>query len=272
MSICHSLNHFAKIAAIIWLLAIAQSVLAFYGIFSINQTAYQRVAFGLIELVTMGLVIMNSVAILRFVNEQESPLARMVSQACLCSLILCFLGDIVNRNFFQEFYQYGDVVKHSYLADSVLLFFPGYSIIIAMIAAIAFKRGVTKRFIGITALLASVIALCTYFDMHITNTDTTLTLITMSYSILVSILAISAIWLLKAFAWRQAPLRVWLAALGVLLAMIADAIIGQFWIFGNQGQGYFPIVSHINWIVYVASQLLIQQLPLGLLQLKECET
>ena len=63
-------------------------------------------------------------------------------------------------------------------------------------------------------------------------------------------------------------MRIWCAALGLVLAMVADAIIGKFWIFGNEGQGYFPLVSHINWIIYFASQALIQQLPIGLLQLK----
>ena len=53
-----------------------------------------------------------------------------------------------------------------------------------------------------------------------------------------------------------------------MLAMIADALIGKFWIFGANGQGYFPLISHLNWIIYFGSQALIQQLPIALLQIK----
>lgn len=265
----HIQNRFAKIAALIWLLAIIQSSLAIIGIFTITQSQYERIAFGVFELITMSLVIIYSVAILRSIAKQKCTLAETVSKACVGSLLLCFVGDVINRNFMQQFYQYDEIVKHSYLADSVLFFFPGYLLIIATVAFVAYNQGVTKTFMAITALLASVIALVTYQDMHIANSSLTLTVITMSYSVLVSILAVSALWLLKAFAWSKAPLGIWLAAGGLVLAMVADAIIGQFWIFGNQGQGFFPVVSHSNWIVYIGSQLLIQQLPLSLVRLKK---
>ena len=104
--------------------------------------------------------------------------------------------------------------------------------------------------------------------MHLTGAAYLLTLVTGAYSVLVSILALSAIWLIKSLQAYKVPMRIWCAALGLVLAMVADAIIGKFWIFGNEGQGYFPLVSHINWIIYFASQALIQQLPIGLLQLK----
>lgn len=263
-----TLNHFSKIALILWLIAVAQSSLAISGLFTITQTNQERIIFGIVELVTMLLVIINATAIMRFTAQQHNPLAYLISRLCLYSLILCFFGDIVNRNFLQQFYKYDEVIKHSYLADSVLFFFPGYLIVIMAIAYFANVKGLSKGFIIFSTLIAALIALYTYNDMHITNSSVVLTTITSAYSVLVSILAVSAIWLLKVLSWRQIPIRIWLAALGVVLAMVADAIIGQFWIFGNQGQGFFPLVSHINWIIYLSSQVLIQQLPLGILQLQ----
>ncbi len=261
-------NRTMKTAIIIWLIAVTQSLLAISGIFGITNTTYERITFGLLELMTMVLVIANLAAINRFIAKKKHPIAYKLGRLCFYSLLFCFIGDIINRNFLQQFYQYDSLIKHSYLADSVVFFFPGYLILTAAVVYIAKLKGVSNRFLITTAILASITALYTYFDMHLANSSTLLTLITASYSVLVSILAVSAIWLLKAFRWRQASLKIWLVAFGLVLAMIADAIIGQFWIFGNQGQGYFPMVSHINWIIYVASQLLVQQLPLALLQNK----
>lgn len=268
MSIEQTLNRFSKIAVILWLVAAVQSLLAVFGIFGVMQTNQERIIFGIVELMTMLLVIINAIAIMRYVAQQQSSLAFLLSRLCLYSLILCFFGDIVNRNFIQQFYEYDDVIKHSYLAASVIFFFPGYLIIAAAISYLATLKGLSKGFMITSALITTTIALYTYNDIHITGSSSLLTIITASYSVLVSILAVSAIWLLKALSWRQVPIRIWLAALGLILAMVADAIIGQFWIFGNHGQGYFPIVSHINWIIYLGSQVLIQQLPLGILQLK----
>jgi hypothetical protein len=260
------LNRFSQIALFLWLIAVTQSLLAISGHLSIVQTNQERVIFGLFELLTMALVVINSIAIVRFIAQQNNPLAYLVSRLCLYSLLLCFIGDIVNRNFLQQFYQYDEIIKHSYLADSVLFFFPGYLLIVGAIAYFAIIKNLSKYFVIISALLATIVALYTYNDMHITGSSTILTIMTSSYSILVSILAMSAIWLLKALSWQKMSIRFWLAALGVILAMVADVIIGQFWIFGNQGQGFFPMVSHINWAIYLGSQLLIQQLPLGILQ------
>lgn len=262
------LNRFSKVAVILWLIAVIQSLLAIFGIFGVMHTNQERIIFGAVELLTMLLVIINSISIMRFISQQQSSLAFLLSRLCLYSLILCFFGDVVNRNFLQQFYEYDDVIKHSYLAASVIFFFPGYLIIAAAITYLATLKGLSKGFMLTSALIATTIALYTYNDMHIAGSSALLTIITASYSVLVSILAVSAIWLLKALSWRQVPIRIWLAALGLVLAMVADAIIGQFWIFGNHGQGYFPMVSHINWIIYLGSQVLIQQLPLGILQLE----
>jgi len=268
MSTHLTLQRFTKVSFFLWLCAVVQSALAIVGVVSINQSSNERILFGIIELLTMALLILNAIAIKKFMAKQDCAIAKRFSSVCLYSLVFCFAGDVVNRNFMQQFYQYDEVIKHSYLADSVMFFFPGYLLLVLAIAHFALTHCLSKRLITVTAIIVAAIALNTYYDMHLMATDHLLTLITASYSVLVSILAVSALWLVKACTPYRIPIRFWCAALGLILAMVADAIIGKFWIFGNQGQGYFPLVSQVNWIVYFASQALIQQLPIGLLEMK----
>ncbi|MGB1263606.1 MAG: hypothetical protein ACPG52_11905 [Cognaticolwellia sp.] len=262
------LNRFTHISLWLTFFAVIQSVFALAGVVSITDSSNERIAFGVIELITMALLIVNAVAIMRFMAKQDCSIAYRFSKLCVTSLLLCFIGDIVNRNFLLQFYQYDNVIKHSYLADSVLFFFPGYLILVIALAHFAVSQGLQKRFIALTSLLTTVIALVTYFDMHLASTAPLLTLITAAYSVLVSVLAVSALWLIKSCAGRKLHFGIYCTEIGLVFAMLADAIIGKFWIFGNHGAGYFPTVSHINWIIYFASQALIQQLPIGLLQTK----
>ncbi|UUO24260.1 hypothetical protein FGD67_14255 [Colwellia sp. M166] len=263
------LKRFSKVAFCLWLFALVQSVLAMLDIVTINQSSTERVLFGIVELLTMALLILNAVTIRNFIAKQNCANAYRFSKICLYSLLFCAAGDIVNRNFPQLFYQYDEVIKHSYLADSVLFFFPGYLMLVIGIAHLAIKSGLSKKWLVISTLLVTVVALVTYRDMHLLTTNSVFTFITASYSILVSILALSAIWLIMSCTQTKIPVRLWYVAVGLVLAMIADALIGKFWIFGAQGQGYFPLVSHINWIIYFGSQALIQQLPIALLQIKQ---
>jgi len=50
---------------------------------------------------------------------------------------------------------------------------------------------------------------------------------------------------------------VWLVATGLVLATVADGVIGQFWIYGNDGEGYFPAAKYVNWSLYIGSQCLV---------------
>lgn len=268
MSTQLSLQRFTKVSFVLWLFAVTQSVLAITGVISINHSSAERILFGIVELLTMLLLILNAIAIKRFMAKQDCAVAKRFSSVCLYSLLFCFVGDVVNRNFPQQFYQYDEVIKHSYLADSVMFFFPGYLLLVLSIAYLAMVNGLSKKLLSATTLIVISIALITYHDMYLMAAGDLLTLITASYSVLVSLLAVSALWLIKSCTAYKIPIRIWYAALGLVLAMIADAVIGKFWIFGNQGQGYFPLVSHVNWIIYFASQALIQQLPIGLLEMK----
>jgi len=86
------------------------------------------------------------------------------------------------------------------------------------------------------------------------------TTMTGTYAALISVMCASALWLLKSYGWQAMK---WVA-LGAVLALLADALIGNFWIYR---EGYFPNVAYLNWIIYFSSQALIQQLPIKLAQL-----
>lgn len=46
-------------------------------------------------------------------------------------------------------------------------------------------------------------------------------------------------------------------SLGLFITELADAIIGAFWIYGDQGRGVYLQVRFINWFVYISSQCLV---------------
>lgn len=161
-----SLQRFTKMSFVLWLFAVTQSVLAITGVVSINHSIAERILFGIVELLTMVLLILNAIAIKRFMAKQDCAVAKRFSSVCLYSLLFCFIGDVVNRNFPQQFYQYDDVIKHSYLADSIMFFFPGYLFLFLAIAHLAMVNGLSKKLLSATTLVASAIALVTYHDMY----------------------------------------------------------------------------------------------------------
>jgi hypothetical protein len=63
------------------------------------------------------------------------------------------------------------------------------------------------------------------------------------------------------FGGLKASYGVWLVGIGFILASVADSVIGRFWIYGNGGEGYYPEVRHVNWIMYIGSQCLVIYLP-----------
>jgi hypothetical protein len=261
----HSLafRRFTKISLILWLLAFTQSVLALCGIWTITSGATERLLFAIFESFTMLAALYIALLIRRYViSQSKSRFTKNISHFSFGALVLCFGGDLINRNFFQSFYQYDDVIKHSYLVDSIYLFFPGYLLLLVAVTKTVLARGVNALFLLLSSILTAVISLVIFNDLVNANSAGYLVMLTGVYALLISIVGLSGVWLLKAYGWRHAPKQVWAVFLGLLLAMIADAVIGNFWLYGNNGAGYFPLVSHVNWIIYIASQLLVIQLPL----------
>lgn len=255
----------SQLSLVIFFIACLQSVLGISGIWNISANSSSRILFGIFELITIAALLFNSLTIMKVFSLAKQGNLKKVSQLCFLVLLLCFFGDIVNRNFSQTFYQFDQIIKHSYLAISVFFFMPGYALLIYIIAKIAHQQKVKLPLILISSAISVIIAVTTFTDIYIKEASFWLLILTSSYSIVVSILAVAALWLIKAFHGLKTSIYIWAVALGLILAMLADALIGKFWIFGNQGQGFFPIISHINWIIYIASHALIQQLPRGLL-------
>jgi hypothetical protein len=77
------------------------------------------------------------------------------------------------------------------------------------------------------------------------------------YSVVVTAVGLMGLMLVVGYGGFYAPKPIMWVSLGLLLAALADAIIGAFWIYGNQGQGFYPQVRYINWFVYISSQCLV---------------
>lgn len=255
---------FARNALVLSLCATALSVLGLLGVWGIDGEEAERLKFGLTELALMLLLIANGYAIKRHMYQQPSSLlAQQLSWLCLLSLILCFAGDVVNRNFGQLFYQYGSVVKHDYLADSVMFFAPGYLLLLIAVARVAQARGVSAKFMLVTASVAAALGGLSFLNMADFNAGERVLAITGGYAMLITVVGFSSLWLLKAYGAASGPASIRWVAAGLALAAIADALIGSFWIYGNNGEGFFPAISYVNWIVYFASQAMVQQLPIA---------
>lgn len=257
------MSAFARNAFILWLLATLLSALGLLGVWGINGADAERLQFGAAELSLMLLLIANGFAIKRHLYGQASSLlAQQLAWLCLLSLMLCFAGDIVNRNFAQSFYQHGTVVKHDYLADSVLFFAPGYLLLIVAAWRVAQARAVSAQFMLASGAVAAALGGLSFLSMADFNAGDYVLAITGSYAMLITVVGAAGLWLLKAYGAASGPAGIRWVALGLGLAAIADSLIGTFWIYGNQGEGFFPAISYVNWIVYFGSQALVQQLPL----------
>jgi len=207
-----------------------------------------------IEMVALLALLWNGWRIRRYLAGQ-GPAASQQRAATLVfwSLAVCILGDLVNRNLPPRFFSYDSVIEHSYLADSVWFFFPGYALFIA--AAWLASRDRVAAIWRIPALLIVALAgLLSFFDLVLPGTSTYIQIMTGAYTMLISMMVAAGLWILLAFGKRS-----WPVALGAVLATVADALIGHFWLFGT---GWYPAIAFINFIVYFLSQALIQQLPL----------
>ena len=210
-----------------------------------------------IEMAVLLALLWNGWRIRRYlVGQGAAPNQQHVATLAFWSLAICTLGDLVNRNLPPRYFSYDSVIEHSYLADSVWFFFPGYALFIA--AAWLASRDRVAAIWRIPALVVVALAgLISFFDLVLPDTATYIRIMTGAYTMLISMMVPAGLWILLAFGKRS-----WPVALGAVLATVADALIGHFWLFGS---GWYPAIAFINFIVYFLSQALIQQLPLIML-------
>lgn len=186
---------------------------------------------------------------------QVSP--QMAARWGLTSLALCTLGDLINRNFDGKTFAYDTIIEHSYLADSVWCFLPGYLVWVGLAWRVS-SPSVSVFTKCITGLAAGLAGLASWHALVPVGAHPYTLTLTGAYSVVITAMVAAAAWLHWRFGWRA-----WPVVAGAVLATLADALIAQFWLFGN---GYYPGIAHLNFVVYFASQSLLQQLPLVMSQ------
>jgi len=259
------LFHFKKYAFILFCLSLCLQLPTLLGLFTVT-TPQQKSIYGSIEMLLIALLLLNGWSIWRVLKRKYATQGASyawileVAKFCFISLALCVMGDLINRNFLELYYQYGSNVEHTYLADSVWFFFPGYSCFIYAVYLVARHKNLSLLFVGYTALIFIGIGILSFAGIYKEGAGAYVATMTGGYASLISVMCAAALWLLKSYGWQAMK---WVA-LGAVLAPVADSLIGNFWIYR---EGYFPGISYVNWIVYFTSQALIQQLPVKLSQL-----
>ncbi len=256
------MSRFEQVSALAVGMAIVDAAGGMLGLWSVTSGDAQRLAITFFEALTMLVLLANSVAIRRSIHaDPEAASLRAIATLCTLSLLVCMGGDLVNFNLPQSYYRHGELIRHDYLADSVLFFAPGYSLLLAAVLLAWRMSGRPLWPLAAGAGIAAVVGLLSLYAMHLPGAGTYVTVITGGYSVLITAVGVSGILLVWAFGGRHASAGIWCVGGGLLLANLADAVIGQFWIYGNSGEGFFPIAREVNWILYVGSQALVIHLP-----------
>lgn len=218
-----------------------------------------KTAFAIAEMLLIFVLLWNGWRIRRHVHEQTSSAdrqARTVATLTFASLALCSLGDLVNRNFSQTFYAHDRIIEHSYLVDSVWFFLPGYALFVVA-TWLATRERVSAWLRWSSLVVTAAVGIVSFAGLVLPGTSRYVVAVTGSYTVLISLMVPAALWLAMTFGRRA-----WLVCAGAVLATMADALIGHFWLFGH---GHYPAIAYLNFVVYFVSQALVQQLPLVVL-------
>lgn len=227
--------------------------LALLDLFPISANSIGRHIFSTVEMSLVVFLIWQSYQTIRW-SRSQTTLVQKTAKLCFYSVILCGTGDFINRNYFESYYQFDQVLKHSYLMLAGLVFLPGYLLILKANIDLT-KTHISKSFFRASIFMGLIAGCGTYAINHNGAMRLFSNSMILFYGIAVSILAISTVWLIKTYGWLASHVVV----IGIILGpTIADAIIGNFWIYRD----YFPRVEHINWLVYFTSLAMTQYLPI----------
>lgn len=249
-----------RISCIILSLAFIDAIGALIGFWSIE--GHERDIILTIESVVLIALLINSLMIKRWVVANTNDRAFIkIAWLSFLAIFFCLLGDVTNFNLPEIFYRYKSVIKHDYLVDSIYFFLPGYTLLLlAGFRAIELNTK-DKRFIRYPVVAGSVLGMLSMFMMHLPNTDWFITISTAIYAMLIGVVGFTGLAFILSFGGLKASKSELLVGVGFILAAVADAIIGNFWIYGNQGEGFYPQVRYFNWMVYIASQCMVIHLP-----------
>jgi hypothetical protein len=241
---------------IIWLVATIESIGGLCGLWSV--TGKERLAILLIEAVVLIALLANCYAIKSWIYRHSTdPSHRFLAWITIVSLALCLCGDVVNFNLPLTYYRYGGIVKHDYLVDSVLFFAPGYILFLVAACWISLTNGLKPKILFSSLAIAALVGAISFFSMHLAGTGMHVTMVTGIYAILITLVGVSGVLLFVALQKSTARLYVFFVASGLVLAAVADGVIGQLWIYGNKGEGFYPTAKYINWSLYIASQCML---------------
>lgn len=244
--------------AVLVVISVLQQGVAWKGGLPVANGGAGKTVFALVEMGLLLLLLWNGWRIRRWVHSiqvatNRSPTLTKVATLVFASLTLCVIGDTVNRNFAQVYYAHDTVIEHSYLVDSVWFFLPGYALFV--LAAWRATAGRVPTLLRWPALvIAAVAGGASFADMVLPGISPYVMLMTGSYTVVIALMVPVALWIAVALG-----VHAWPVAVGAVLATVADALIGQFWLFGH---GNYPDIAYLNFVVYFLSQALLQQLPL----------
>ncbi len=258
------MNKYLKVSIALLSIAIIQAIagLLYWGETDYSSTT--NIIIGSIEMCILFALLYNSFRIKKQSTFSLQPFENNIAWLCILSLSLCMIGDWINKNFPYQFYQFGEVVKHDYLIDSIIPFGFGYLVLIYAVFLVARKNRINILFVVLTLGIGLIVSAFSYSDLYIEGTENYVIYATGIYSLIIGLVGVSGLWLLQAYRWSKAPKYIWLVSFGLFLAPLADFVIGKYWIFGNNGEGIYPTIRNINWIIYIGSQALVQHLPLSI--------
>ncbi|HBY85704.1 MAG TPA: hypothetical protein DEO86_07510 [Colwellia sp.] len=241
---------------IIWVVATIESLGGLAGYWSI--TGNERFSILFVESAILVALFANCFAIKNWVYRHSSETThRVIAWIAIIALALCICGDVVNFNLPLTYYRYGGIVKHDYLADSVTYFAPGYALFLTIACWLAISNGTKPKVIYSWGVIAILLGVASFISMHLSGTGKHVSLVTGGYAVLITLVGASGLVLLAAFHNSVFKRGVWLVSIGLVLAAAADGVIGQFWIYGNGGEGFFPAAKYVNWSLYIGSQCLL---------------
>ncbi|OLF80045.1 hypothetical protein AWH60_01315 [Pseudoalteromonas haloplanktis] len=240
------------ISFIAWLCAL---VVMLIGLFTPNNKEILL----FLTVSSLCLLMFNSVAISAWVFHQfKDKQLRFIAVLCSAALMLCTVGDVINFNLSQHYHRYATLIKHDYLIDSILFFAPGYSLLfLACVLAYKRQQAISQLKSILFMVVVLVISATSLASMYLDGAGIPILAMTGAYSVVVTAVALMGLVLVVAYGGFYAPKSIIWVSLGLFLAALADAIIGAFWIYGNQGQGFYPQVRYINWFIYISSQCLV---------------
>ena len=255
-----SIKRCVELTVLLFCIATLDAAGGLLGIWSIEGSA--RTSLILVELMTLVTLALVSFSVKQWVSLNAiSDLQRVIAWLCFIGLALCICGDIINFNLAREYHQHGGIVKHDYLATSVLFFGPGYLAFLAAAMLIAQRKKANKIWVLTPLAVGALIGFISMQHDLMDRAGFFVTILTGNYAVFMGAFGFCSISLVVALGGKNAPITVWIVASGFVLAAIADAIIGHYWLFGNAGQGFYPTVRYVNWVIYIGSQCLLIYMP-----------